>query len=127
MNLALNHFFHIYHCFHLLIYQYYHFFEEFYVFDLLFYQIHKKRNVLFTFKGEDLPKNTESVQICGSYDKWNVRHPLKYDKARNLWFVNLTLNRGKIFYKYIVNSKWVVNPREEVDNDGNNENNVIVL
>ena len=87
----------------------------------------EKRNVLFTFKGEDLPKNTESVQICGSYDKWNVRHPLKYDKARNLWFVNLTLNRGKIFYKYIVNSKWVVNPREEVDNDGNNENNVIVL
>ena len=87
----------------------------------------EKRTKLFIFKGEDLPKNTESVQVCGSYDKWNVRHPLTYDKKENLWFVNLTLNRGKIFYKYIVNGEWIINPREKVDNDGNNENNVYVL
>ena len=52
---------------------------------------------------------------------------MTYDKKENLWFVNLTLNRGKIFYKYIVNGEWVINPREKVDNDGNNENNVFVL
>ena len=91
------------------------------------YLNNEKRTKLFIFKGEDLPKNTESVQVCGSYDKWNVRHPLTYDKKENLWFVNLTLNRGKIFYKYIVNGEWVINPREKVDNDGNNENNVFVL
>ena len=82
-------------------------------------------NKVFIFNGNDLPFGTKSVEICGSYDQWNGRYPLFYDKDKNLWYVNLIVKKGKIFYKYIVNGQWIVNPKEQVDGDGFVQNNFV--
>ena len=82
---------------------------------------------VFIFNGNDLPNNTKSVEICGSYDQWNAKYPLNYDSNRNLWYVNLIVRKGKIYYKYIVNGQWIVNPKEQIDSDGFIENNFVEL
>ena len=82
---------------------------------------------VFIFNGNDLPNNTKSVEICGSYDQWNAKYPLNYDSNRNLWYVNLIVRKGKIYYKYIVNGQWIVNPKEQIDSDGLIENNFVEL
>ena len=75
----------------------------------------------FTFsyqpEGEERP---QSVQICGSFDKWQVRHPLKWDDVSMKFVVTLKMKRGKYFYKYIVDGKWVVNNKEQTyqESDG---------
>jgi len=56
-----------------------------------------------------------SVEICGSFDDWQVRHQMNFDPFTNQWFVTLHLKPGEEFlYKYIINgSNWVVNDEEQ--------------
>lgn len=65
-------------------------------------------------------KKPSGVQICGSYDKWQVRHALGFDPIKMQWTVTLKMKRGKFSYKYIVDGEWVINQNEPtcVDNDG---------
>ena len=70
----------------------------------------------------------QSVQICGSFDKWQVRHPLTLDTLKNQWVVTLKIKRGKYFYKYVVDGNWVINDKEPTFKESNGiVNNVINL
>ena len=73
-----------------------------------------------TFSYQPEGERPQSVQICGSFDKWQVRHPLKWDDVSMKFTVTLKLKRGKYFYKYIVDGKWVVNNKEQTyqESDG---------
>ena len=50
------------------------------------------------------------VEICGSFDEWQVRHEMNFDPFTNQWFINLHLKTGEEFlYKYVINdSQWVL-------------------
>ena len=73
-----------------------------------------------TFSYQPEGQRPQSVQICGSFDKWQVRHPLKYDDVAQKYTVTLKVKRGKYFYKYIIDGNWVVNPKEQTyqESDG---------
>jgi hypothetical protein len=36
-----------------------------------------------------------SVEICGSFDDWQVRHQMNFDPFTNQWFVTLHLKPGE--------------------------------
>jgi starch synthase len=65
-----------------------------------------------TFSYQPEGPKPSSVQICGSFDKWQVRHPLKWDDINMKFTVTLKMKRGQYFYKYIVDGNWVVNYKE---------------
>lgn len=67
------------------------------------------------------------VEICGSFDDWQVRHDMNFDPFTNQWFVTIHLKPNQDFYyKYILNGEnWIVNDEEEKRDDGSgNVNNV---
>lgn len=70
----------------------------------------------FSYKGLDKTK-LSSVQICGSFDKWQVRHPLSYDALQNKWSVTLKIKKGIHFYKYIVDGEWCTSNIEKCYQD----------
>jgi hypothetical protein len=73
-------------------------------------------------------KKLSSVQVCGSFDKWQVRHPLTYDPVKNVWNITLKVKKGKYFYKYIVDGQWVVNNKEQTVKESNGiENNTVTI
>jgi len=74
------------------------------------------------------PKHS-SVELCGSFDSWKVRHPMNFDHYSGQWFVTLHLDKGKYHYKYIINgNNWVINDKEPTDKDPSGIlNNVLVL
>ena len=69
-----------------------------------------------------------SVQICGSFDKWQVRHPLIYDPLKDKWSVTLKIKKGTYYYKYIVDTDWLISSIEKTstDNEGNINNIILV-
>ena len=76
----------------------------------------------------DSSQNISSVQVCGSFDKWQVRHPLTYDPMKSQWNLTLKIKKGKFFYKYIVDGEWVVNNNEPTETEENGiVNNVVNL
>ena len=90
------------------------------------FEIHQKIFHFFSYKFKNERPN--SVLICGSFDKWQVKHPLVYDSAKDLWKINLNLKKGKHYFKYIIDGIWKINPSElsERGNDGI-INNYIIL
>ena len=67
------------------------------------------------------------VQLCGSFDNWQVRHDLNFDPFTNQWFLTLHIKAGEEYlYKYITNdNNWIVNDEEPKKDDGaGNVNNV---
>ena len=74
----------------------------------------------FVFSGECFDKKPESIQVCGSFSNWRIRHPMIYDEMRNYWFCKVNVGKGKIYYKYVVDGEWRINPKEatETANDG---------
>ena len=83
--------------------------------------------VSFTFDVDE-KHPVQSVQICGSFDKWQVRHPLSLDTLKNQWVITLKIKRGKYFYKYVVDGNWVVNDKEPTYKESNGiVNNVVNL
>lgn len=66
------------------------------------------------------------VEICGSFDEWQVRHEMNFDPFTNQWFTTIHLKAGEeYYYKYIINDdQWVVNDEEPKKQDGSgNVNN----
>ena len=74
--------------------------------------------ITFTFIPSDNIK-ASSVQICGSFNNWQVRHPLTYDPLYNKWSVTLRIKKGTHFYKYIVDGEWVISRGEKTITDQN--------
>jgi len=71
----------------------------------------------------------QQVQLCGSFDNWQIRHAMTYDQQNNQWFIILHLKKGKYSYKYIINgNQWVINDKENKEKDAaGNVNNVVEL
>ena len=70
------------------------------------------------------------VEICGSFDEWQVRHEMNFDPFTNQWFTTIHLKAGEeYYYKYIINDdQWIVNDeeRKKADASGNTNNYVMV-
>jgi hypothetical protein len=58
-----------------------------------------------------------SVQVCGSFDKWQVRHPLILDPLSNKWTVTLKIKKGTHYFKFIVDGEWVISNSEKTMKD----------
>ena len=83
--------------------------------------------VTFTYNVDE-KHPPQSVQICGSFDKWQVRHPLTLDTMKNQWVITLKIKKGQYSYKYVVDGNWVINDKEPTFREGNGiVNNVIKL
>ena len=82
--------------------------------------------VTFSYKFEK-GKQPQNVLLCGSFSNWKEKIPLKYELLSDKWSITIRLEKGKHFYKYIVNDKWIINPLERHEKDGGFENNVVEI
>ena len=72
--------------------------------------------ITFTYLNEKQTKPS-SVQICGSFDKWQVRHPLTFDPLFNKWSITLKIKKGEHYFKYIVDGTWVISQADKILKD----------
>ena len=71
-------------------------------------------------------KKYKSVQITGSWDKWNQKFDLSYDPLNNSWKTYIILPKGIVYYyKYIVDNEYVINKNEKMESKDNDLLNVI--
>ena len=38
---------------------------------------------------------------------------MKLDPLSGKWSLTMNLDKGKYFYKYVINNEWLVNPKEQ--------------
>ena len=72
--------------------------------------------------------DAKKVVLSGSFNDWN-EHKLQMNKAKEGWSLSLPLVGGKHHYKFIVDGKWLIdpkNPYSEFDWNGN-ENSVLII
>lgn len=80
----------------------------------------KQKYFSFNWKDHKYVNEPTSIQICGSFDNWKIRHPLtKHKHIANTWYVILNIPRGVYKYKYIVDGDWIINTKEEILIEGN--------
>ena len=75
------------------------------------------------------PSGTISVQVCGNWDEWKSRIPLKYSSHIDAWTCSVTAPPGTYQCKFLVNNEhWVVTNLLPMtaDETGNN-NNIISI
>ena len=86
-----------------------------------------KISITFNYKFEK-GKQPKTVLLCGSFNNWKEKLPLTFDLLTEKWSITMRLERGKHYYKYIVDDKWIFNPMERHEKDqSGNENNVIEI
>ena len=84
--------------------------------------------IAHTFKYRFKNNKPNSVLICGSFDKWQVKHPLAYDSVEDEYHITLNLKRGKYYFKFIIDGTWQINPNEKSERGEDGiTNNVISL
>ena len=71
-------------------------------------EIEPKISHLFIYKFRNQKPN--SVLICGSFDKWQVKHPLVYDSIQDKWSIKLNLKKGIHYFKFFIDGIWRLNP-----------------
>lgn len=72
--------------------------------------------------------DAEAVVLSGSFSNWSEDR-LQMERGGNGWFFEMPLGPGKHYYKFIVDGKWMVDPRnplQQPDSDGN-INSVLVI
>ncbi len=84
--------------------------------------------ITFNYSPTEDRKKPSSVQVCGSFDKWQVRHPLTYDPLYAKWSVTLKIRKGMHQFKYIVDGEWLVSITDRVYKDpAGYTNNIISI
>lgn len=66
-------------------------------------------------------ENSKKVFLAGSFNNWST-NKLSMIKDREAWKIDLYLNEGTHFYKFIVDDNWITdpdNPKVKIDADGN--------
>lgn len=58
-----------------------------------------------------------SVAVSGSFDDWQIRHPMLWDNAVQGFTTTLALKPGKYYYKLVVDGTWTLNPDVAVEPD----------
>ena len=67
-------------------------------------------------------KNARDVRIAGSFTRWeNDAIPMK--KNSDGWYINLKLDPGKHFYKFIVDGNWYVH-KENINKENDGKGNI---
>jgi glycogen synthase len=87
-----------------------------------------KKQFMFSYKTTGL--RLKSVQLTGSFDKWQIRHALQYDHAKGSWHVTLQLPKGRFSYKFVIDGNtWVhsFDHPSETDASGNINNFVEIV
>lgn len=73
-------------------------------------------------------KRHGTVQLCGTFDDWKVKHNMLFDQLSSQWFVTLHLKKGTYDFKFIIDGEWRANMDQPVAKDAQgNYNNVITL
>ena len=67
-------------------------------------------NVSFRYK--IFLRMPKEVYICGEFDNWKEKHPLKYYDNIGMWSCDLRIKKGKYLYKYIVDGNWEINQND---------------
>ncbi len=81
-----------------------------------------------TFRYRVDPNNLPfSVQLSGSFEKWQVRHPLKYDNKRKEYIGTIRIKKGRYLYKYYIDGQWVINMNEKIIRENGIENNIVIV
>lgn len=72
-------------------------------------------------------KNAKQVNVCGDFNKWDVKsHPMK--EKEGVWSLVLPLNPGRYEYKYIVDGIWHIDPKTEKSrNKFGTENSILII
>ena len=72
--------------------------------------------------------SAQYVLVAGSFNQWNPTNiPLK-KREKGYWSVTLILPPGRYEYRYIVDGRWMNDPKaEKVPNEWGSENSVIVV
>ena len=66
-------------------------------------------------------KNANEVILSGDFNDWS-EDSYKMTKIDDCWVSNLKLSGGKYHYKFIVDGKWIIDPKnivKEYDDKGN--------
>ena len=59
----------------------------------------------------------DKVSLKGSFDGWDKEYPLTRDSASSDWTCALKIPPGKIYFKYLVDGRYVTSPSEPVVNE----------
>ena len=82
--------------------------------------------ITFSFKFEK-GKQPHTVLLCGSFSNWKEKIPLKFDPLSDKWCLTIRLEKGKHWYKYIVDDNWIINPMERNEKKDGFQNNVVEI
>jgi starch synthase len=82
-------------------------------------------NKTFFFSGECFEHRPGSISVTGSFDGWKNKIPMIFDEMKNYWYANVSVPKGRCYYKFIVDGEWRCNPKEGMETDlSGNTNNV---
>ncbi len=81
-------------------------------------------NKTFYFSGECFENKPQSILLAGSFNGWSSKVNMIFDGMKNYWYANVTVPRGKCYYKFVVDGNWMCNPKDptETDESGNTNN-----
>lgn len=68
-----------------------------------------------------------SVSLKGSFDDWQSEIPLTQSSPSSDWSAAIPLPSGKVYFKFVVDGRYVTSPSEPVVNDENTYNNLRVV
>lgn len=68
-----------------------------------------------------------TVSLKGSWDGWQSEVPLIQSSPSSDWSVAVPLSSGKVYFKFVVDGRYVTSPSEPVVNDENTYNNLRVV
>lgn len=68
-----------------------------------------------------------TVSLKGSWDGWQSEIPLTQSSPSSDWSVAVPLPSGKVYFKFVVDGRYVTSPSEPVVNDDNTYNNLRVV
>ena len=81
-------------------------------------------NKTFYFSGECFENKPQSILLAGSFNGWSSKVNMIFDGMKNYWYANVTVPKGKCYYKFVVDGNWMCNPKDptETDESGNTNN-----
>jgi 1,4-alpha-glucan branching enzyme len=77
-----------------------------------------RKSVIFTL--DNFP-DAQQVLLAGDFTNWQ-HNALPMQRQNNRWIVEVPLEGGKYYYKFIIDGEWITDPanqRIEVDRKGN--------
>jgi 1,4-alpha-glucan branching enzyme len=71
--------------------------------------------------------SAKEVYVAGSFNNWQ-KIPMKFSKAKQVWYAKVNLKKGRHEYKFFVDGTWIPDPiGEKTINPFGTENSVIVI